>query len=81
MQKAKVFKSGNSQALQLPKEFQLREKEVYIKKMGNCIVVIPEDGPWRNVEKSAARFTDDVFEEGRRQLPLQERGPLHDIHA
>ncbi|NLI31205.1 MAG: AbrB/MazE/SpoVT family DNA-binding domain-containing protein [Deltaproteobacteria bacterium] len=76
MQKAKVFNSGNNQALQLPKEFQLRGREVYIKKMGNCIVVIPEDDPWRNVEESAARFTDNVFEEGRRQLPLQEREPL-----
>ncbi|NLI80392.1 MAG: AbrB/MazE/SpoVT family DNA-binding domain-containing protein [Deltaproteobacteria bacterium] len=63
-----MIQGGNSQALRLAKEFQLRGKQVYIKRMGNCIVVIPEDNPWKNAEESAARFTDHVFEEGRWQV-------------
>ena len=31
---AKVFKSGNSQAIRIPKEFQTSEKEYIIRKSG-----------------------------------------------
>jgi antitoxin VapB len=81
MQTAKVFKSGNSQAIRLPKEFQLRDSEVYIKKMGNCVVIIPKDDPWKIVEESIHKFTSDLFEEGREQPPPQKREGLDDLHA
>jgi antitoxin VapB len=81
MKTAKVFKSGNSQAIRLPKEFQFRGSEVYIKKMGNCAVLIPKDDPWKIVEESIGKFTKDVFEEGREQLQPQEREGLDDLHA
>ena len=41
MRKTKVFKSGNSYAVRLPKEFRLNCDTVYIKREGNCIVLIP----------------------------------------
>jgi len=81
MKTAKVFKSGNSQAIRLPKEFQFGGSEVYIKKMGNCAVLIPKDDPWKIVEESVGKFTKDVFEEGREQLPPQEREGFDDLHA
>ena len=81
MKTAKVFKSGNSQAIRLPKEFQFRGSEVYIKKMGNCAVLIPKDDPWKIVEESVGKFTKDVFEGGREQSPSQEREGLDDLHA
>lgn len=81
MKKAKVFRSGNSQAIRLPKEFQFRDSEVYIKKMGNCVIIIPKDDPWKVVEESIGKFTSDVFEGGREQSPLQEREGFDDLHA
>ena len=33
MLSSKVFTSGNSQAIRLPKEYQVKEKELYIKKV------------------------------------------------
>jgi len=81
MQTAKVFKSGNSQAIRLPKDFQFRDSEVYIKKMGNCVVIIPKDDPWKIVEESVGKFTKDIFEGGREQMPSQEREGLDDLHA
>ncbi|RJR44058.1 MAG: AbrB/MazE/SpoVT family DNA-binding domain-containing protein [Desulfobacteraceae bacterium] len=81
MKTAKVFKSGNSQAIRLPKEFQFKSSEVYIKKMGNCAVLIPKDDPWKIVEESVGKFTKDVFDQGREQLPPQERKGLDDLHA
>ncbi len=81
MQTAKVFKSGNSQAIRLPKDFQFRGSEVYIKKMGNCVVIIPKDDPWKIVEESVGRFSNDIFEGGREQVLAQEREGLDDLHA
>ncbi len=43
---AKVFKSGNSQAIRLPKEYRLDVDSVQINKIGNLLVLIPKDDPW-----------------------------------
>jgi len=45
---AKVFKSGNSQAIRLPKDYRLDVDSVTINKIGNLLVLIPEDDPWAN---------------------------------
>jgi len=34
MKTAKIFRSGNSQAVRLPKEFRVPDDEVFIKKTG-----------------------------------------------
>jgi antitoxin VapB len=39
MATAKVFKSGNSQAVRLPKEFHMRTKELEIERRGDEIVL------------------------------------------
>ena len=48
MKTAKVFKSGNSQAIRLPKEYRLDVDSVNINKIGNLLILIPEDDPWAN---------------------------------
>ena len=48
MKNAKVFKSGNSQAIRLPKEHRLDVDSVQINKIGNLLVLIPKDNPWAN---------------------------------
>ena len=45
---AKVFKSGNSQAIRLPKEYRLDVDSVQINKIGNLLVLIPKNDPWAN---------------------------------
>lgn len=45
---AKVFKSGNSQAIRLPKKYRLDVDSVQINKIGNLLVLIPKDDPWIN---------------------------------
>jgi antitoxin VapB len=39
MATAKVFKSGNSQAVRLPKQFRVKSKELEIEKRGNEIIL------------------------------------------
>jgi len=72
MSSAKVFKSGNSQAVRLPKEYQLDVDEVIIKKVGNMLILIPESDVWDNFEKGLSMF-DDSFMDDRNQPAVQER--------
>ncbi len=70
---AKIFKSGNSQAVRLPKEFQFKGNEVYIKKVGRGVILIPKDDPWEAFEQSLAEFTEDYMAGERIQPRLETR--------
>ena len=72
MRKAKLFKNGESQAVRLPKEFRFQGKEVYIKRQGNVVVLIPEQDSWDTLIESTKHFTDDFMAE-RNQPPVQQR--------
>lgn len=37
----RVFQSGNSQAVRLPKEFRFQEEEVVIKRVGDAVMLFP----------------------------------------
>ena len=73
MQIVKVFKSGNSQAVRIPKEFSIEEKELYIQKIGNTLVLTSMNDPWSSLRKSLTMFSEDVFSNGREQPKNQER--------
>ena len=72
METARVFHSGNSQAVRLPKEFRFREDRVYVRRLGDAIVLLPYSAPWRSLIDGLTRFSDD-FMQDRAQPPLQER--------
>jgi antitoxin VapB len=76
MLSSKVFTSGNSQAIRLPKEYQVEEKELYIQKIGKTIILFPKKNPWATFEKSLNEFSDDFMEDGRNQPEMQEREGL-----
>lgn len=46
METAKLFINGRSQAVRLPKSYRFEGTEVFIKKSGNSVVLIPYDAPW-----------------------------------
>lgn len=60
MLKAKVFQSGNSQAIRIPKEMQTDQKEFIIKKYGNCYYLIPEDEPQALLKQSLGQMDQDT---------------------
>ncbi|HEU4346097.1 MAG TPA: type II toxin-antitoxin system VapB family antitoxin [Candidatus Binatia bacterium] len=74
MKTAKVFQSGNSQAVRIPKEFQLEGDEVEILKRGKTLILRPKKKTWAAVIQSLDKFTDDFMEKGRNQQPVQKRG-------
>ncbi len=62
MQTAKIFINGRSQAVRLPKEFRFAEDDVFIKKIGKMVVLLPKDDPWSLLVNSLDQFTDDFME-------------------
>jgi antitoxin VapB len=73
---SKVFISGNTQAASLPKEYQISEKELFVQKIGNTVILFPKTNPWEAFEQSLNEFTEDFMQEGRNQPAMQEREGL-----
>jgi len=73
MTTTRVFKSGNSQAVRIPKEFQLDVDEVEIFSRDGELVIRPKRKNLLEVLDIMAGFSDDFMEDGRGDLPPQER--------
>lgn len=63
MKTAKIFKNGQSQAVRLPKEFRFEDSEVFIKKTGNIVQLIPRSDSWNSLFASLNKFSPDFLEE------------------
>lgn len=72
MKFAKVFKSGNSQAVRLPKEFQFQGPEVEILKKGNDIILREKPKNLKKAFELLASMPEDFLKEREDDLP-QER--------
>ena len=75
MKVAKLFKNGQSQAVRLPKEFRFEGTQVFIKRVGNAVILLPEQHSWQGLFDSLGLFSDD-FMETRQQPEQQEREEL-----
>ena len=72
---AKVFKSGNSQAVRLPKEFRFKGKEVEIFRRGNEIVLRDKDRTLARAFELLASLPDDFDLPGRaKEFPQKRKG-------
>ena len=70
MQTAKLFKNGQSQAVRLPKEFRFEGDSVNIKRVGNAVVLLPQNEPWETLFDALEQFSPDFMDE--RQQPKQQ---------
>ena len=75
MDTAKLFTNGRSQALRLPKEYRFSGNEVYIKKIGGMVIIVPKRDPWDSLAESLEFFTPD-FKAERHQPDQKERDTL-----
>ncbi len=69
MDTAKIFQNGKSQAIRLPKEYRFRGTQVYVKRVGNAVVLIPEHDSWQTLLDSLALFSDDFMDERQQPAP------------
>ena len=72
METAKLFQNGQSQAVRLPKEYRFQGDQVYIKRLGDAVILLPYRDPWNTLIASLDLFSDDFMEE-REQPRQQER--------
>jgi len=69
---AKVFMNNRCQAVRIPKEFQFKTKEVFIRKQGDDVILSPRPKDWSGYFASKA-IASKEFMEGVEDLPVQER--------
>lgn len=72
MKTAKIFQNGQSQAVRLPKEFRFDDSDVFIKKTGNVVQLIPRSDSWNSLFESLKKFSSD-FMDDRVQPELDRR--------
>lgn len=73
---ARVFQSGNSQAVRLPKEFRLNVEQVEIFRRGDEIVLREVSANATAVFDLLSQLPADFLAEGREDAPPQEREAL-----
>ena len=76
MDTAKLITDGDNQAVRLPGSYRIEGDEVYVKKAGNVVILIPKNDPWSLLKQSLEQFSDD-FMEKREQPPHQKHEPVH----
>lgn len=76
MTRAKVFKSGNSQAVRLPKQFRVKSKELEILRRGDEIVLRERSGSMKRAFDLLASLPDDFAPRPRGKDKPQKRKGL-----
>jgi antitoxin VapB len=56
MDTARLFQSGRSQAVRLPKAYRFSGTEVIVKHFGNGVLLLPIEDPWQTLEAGLAAF-------------------------
>lgn len=75
MTTARVFKSGNSQAVRLPKQFRFKAAEVEIFQRGDEIVLKEKAKGMATAFQLLADLPDDFLSDGRKDaLPQKRKG-------
>lgn len=76
MKTAKLFTSGGSQAVRLPREFRMPGDQVRISREGSRVVLEVIAPAATALVEALAKFSDDMFAEGRQQPGMQKRRSL-----
>ncbi|MBK6976266.1 MAG: AbrB/MazE/SpoVT family DNA-binding domain-containing protein [Cytophagaceae bacterium] len=71
----KISKIGGNQTLSIPEEMKFSDDKVFLKKVGNTILIIPYHDAWKNLIEGVNGFSDD-FMNLRDQLESQNRENL-----
>lgn len=72
MDTARLFRSGRSQAVRLPKEYRFEGVEVAVRHFGNGVLLLPIDTPWAMLDAALAAF-EPGFQISRDQPAGQSR--------
>jgi antitoxin VapB len=76
METARVFWSGRSQAVRLPKDFRFEAEEVRIRRHGSSVILEPIPADWAWLDALSGPLDADFVEAAEAQPPMQERAAL-----
>lgn len=76
MEKARIFWSGRSQAVRLPREFRFSGDEVRIRRRGSAVILEPLAEDWAWLDAIAGRLDDDFVKAANEEAEEQERPAL-----
>jgi antitoxin VapB len=79
MDTAKIFWSGRSQAVRLPKDYRFEGAEVRIRRHGNAVILEPVAEDWDWLDAIAGRLDEDFVRAAEEQPEPQERPALDDL--
>jgi antitoxin VapB len=72
---AKLFRNGRSQAVRLPARFRFAGSEVYIRQVGDAVVLTPKPAGWDDFFAGSSRLPEDFLAD-RGDAPPQARRRL-----
>jgi antitoxin VapB len=78
---AKVFWSGRSQAVRLPRAYRVDGREVRIRRRGRAIVLEPFPDSWAWLDALAGELDDDFVSAVREQPEPTERRELGKVFS
>jgi antitoxin VapB len=76
MKTAKIFWSGRSQAVRLPKSFRFEGEEVWIRRHGNAVILEPLADNWQWLDAITEKLDDDFVQAVEEQPGEQDRPAL-----
>jgi antitoxin VapB len=79
METAKIFWSGRSQAVRLPKEFRFDADEVRIRRHGNAVILEPVTNDWQWLDAIAGAIDPDFVSAATEQPAQQDRPALDSL--
>lgn len=76
MTTTRVFQSGKSQAVRIPKEYRFHTDEVVVTQIGASLILTPKEDLASVMREGFMTFTDDFMKSGRGTFKPAEREPL-----
>ena len=73
---AKVFWSGRSQAVRLPKAFRFEGKEVSVRREGRSVILEPIEDEYAWLDRITGPWDADFLKALEEEMPEQERPDL-----
>ena len=74
MKVATVINNGSEQSIRLPDDCHIESSEVYVKRLGGSLVLIPKDiDPWKMFIQGLDCFTEDFMPERGQQSEQDQR--------
>ena len=79
MKKSRIFWSGRSQPVRLPKEFRFRDREVRIRRHGTAVILEPITEDWAWLDAIAGKLDDDFVRAVNEEPEQQARPALNKL--